>query len=242
MAEMDAATFRTHAVEYFEKGDYDRAIADASEAIRLNPNDAFAYGTRGAAYKGKKDFDHAIADLTEAIRLDPNNAPAYGNRGLAYLNKEDYDHAIGDLEMAVKLQPDNSGARQALEKIKAARNGSGSSDGSLSSRIIDRIEAIPIIGFISGFIFRFIGVIFDLISSNHIIEALLHVPIIGALIGIIIGALIGIITSPIVGLAFIFKNPIIFIILAIIVIILWIIIGIISIINGAIIGFNYSRD
>jgi len=116
-AEMNAAAYVKSGIEYFEKGDYDRAIADTTEAIRLNPNDALAYGTRGTAYKGKKDFNHAIEDLTEAIRLDPNNAPAYGNRGLTYLAKGDHNQAISDLKMAVKIQPENDGLRQTLKKI-----------------------------------------------------------------------------------------------------------------------------
>jgi tetratricopeptide (TPR) repeat protein len=54
------------------KGDYDRAIADLTEAIRLDPKYVWAYASRGEAYRMKGDYDRAIADLTEAIRLDPN--------------------------------------------------------------------------------------------------------------------------------------------------------------------------
>ena len=40
---------RGHA--YINKGDYDRAIADYTEAIRLDPKYAIAYGNRGKAYR-----------------------------------------------------------------------------------------------------------------------------------------------------------------------------------------------
>ena len=56
---------------YRKKGDMDRAIADLTEAIRLDPKYANAYDNRGLAYRDKGDMDRAIADLTEAIRLDP---------------------------------------------------------------------------------------------------------------------------------------------------------------------------
>ena len=59
------------------------AIADFSEAIRLNPKDAVAYNNRGVAYYAKSDLDRAIADFNEAIRLDPKDAIAYNNRGAA---------------------------------------------------------------------------------------------------------------------------------------------------------------
>jgi tetratricopeptide (TPR) repeat protein len=56
---------------YGMKGDFDRAIADASEAIRLNPKLARAYYSRGEAYRMKGDFGRAISNLTEALRLAP---------------------------------------------------------------------------------------------------------------------------------------------------------------------------
>src|SRR6516225_5306774 len=67
------------AVEYANKGDYDRAITDLSRGIRLdpeNPSSAFAYKCRGLVYIEKNDFDRAIADFSEAIRLAPNYAEA----------------------------------------------------------------------------------------------------------------------------------------------------------------------
>jgi tetratricopeptide (TPR) repeat protein len=68
-------------------GDYDRAIASASEAMRLDPKNALAFTNRGAAYGGKGDFDRAIADFNEAIRLNSNYARAFNNRGIAYGKK-----------------------------------------------------------------------------------------------------------------------------------------------------------
>jgi tetratricopeptide (TPR) repeat protein len=66
---------------YNNKGEYDRAIADLNDAIRLDPNLAFAYTNRGFSYNNKDECDRAIADLSNAIRLDPNSAAAYNNRG-----------------------------------------------------------------------------------------------------------------------------------------------------------------
>ena len=81
-----------------DKQEYDKAIADFTEAIRLDPKNACAYNNRGMRL-GRQEgaFDKAIADFTEAIRLDPKNASAYGNRGLAWGDKKEYDKAIADL-------------------------------------------------------------------------------------------------------------------------------------------------
>ena len=61
----------TGADAYGQKGEHDKAIADCTEAIRLDPKDAKAYCNRGVAYGSKGEYDKAIADFTEAIRLDP---------------------------------------------------------------------------------------------------------------------------------------------------------------------------
>jgi Flp pilus assembly protein TadD len=41
------------------KGYFDHAIADYTEAIRLDPKNAVAYNNRGLAYRAKGDNDHA---------------------------------------------------------------------------------------------------------------------------------------------------------------------------------------
>ncbi|MGE5158179.1 MAG: caspase family protein [Gemmatimonas sp.] len=87
------------------KGEHDRAIADYTAAIELNPNYLFAYYNRGISYREKQDFDRAIADYTAAIRINPKYPQAYVNRGVAYGEKYDYDQAIADYNIAIQLDP-----------------------------------------------------------------------------------------------------------------------------------------
>jgi len=70
-------------VAYQAKGDYDRAIIDHDEAIRLDRGFAVAYYSRGHAYQAKHEIDRAIADYDQAIRLQPNYAAALYWRGMA---------------------------------------------------------------------------------------------------------------------------------------------------------------
>jgi tetratricopeptide (TPR) repeat protein len=64
---------------YYNKGDYERTIADYTEAIRLDPNYASAYYNRGIAYYNKNDYTHARADWEKALQLNPNHADAQRN-------------------------------------------------------------------------------------------------------------------------------------------------------------------
>ena len=57
-----AWAFYGRANAYRNKSDYNNAIADYSEAIRLDPQYAYAYGNRGLAYSDREEIDRAIAD------------------------------------------------------------------------------------------------------------------------------------------------------------------------------------
>ncbi|MBY0526051.1 MAG: tetratricopeptide repeat protein [Gemmataceae bacterium] len=86
-----------------QRGDTERAIRDATEAIKRTPRLARAYGVRGAAHADKNDLDSALRDLDEAIRLDPKDAEAYAARGKVQGAKRDHDRAVADLTQAIQL-------------------------------------------------------------------------------------------------------------------------------------------
>jgi tetratricopeptide (TPR) repeat protein len=90
---------------YKAKQDYDRAIADYSEAIKIDPEKSSYYYFRGDAYKAKQDYDRAIADYSEAIKIDPKYASAFYNRGLAKQRKGDNAGGRADIAAAKQLDP-----------------------------------------------------------------------------------------------------------------------------------------
>jgi len=104
-----AGTFLDRGIMFYLKGENGMAIADLTEAIRLNPNMGQAYYQRGMVYLKTGDDDRAIADFTQAIRLDPSSHfLAYLSRGNVYLNHvngSDYDRAIADFNQAIQINP-----------------------------------------------------------------------------------------------------------------------------------------
>jgi tetratricopeptide (TPR) repeat protein len=99
------SAYSRRASAYMRKTDYDRAIQDYGDSIRLNPNDASAYSDRGNAYFYKGDYDRAIQNHDDAIRLNPNYESAYTGRGAAYFVKGDRERAMLDFNEAIRLNP-----------------------------------------------------------------------------------------------------------------------------------------
>ena len=104
-----AQTAQTHldnGKRLFDQGNYDGAIQELTEAIRLDPNMAEAYAYRGAvSYYIISDNDSALSDANRAIQLNPRLAMGYYARGNAYIAKNDDDRAIVDYTEAIRLDP-----------------------------------------------------------------------------------------------------------------------------------------
>jgi tetratricopeptide (TPR) repeat protein len=104
--------YKRRADAYFSaKGDYDRAVADATEAIKLNGADPAIYALRGSFYLAYNEFEKAVADFGEAIKLDPDQLPALASRAYAYVQLGKTDEAIADYTEVIRLSPTDATAR-----------------------------------------------------------------------------------------------------------------------------------
>jgi tetratricopeptide (TPR) repeat protein len=97
-------------MQYFQKKEYDKALAAYSRAIELQPDLVQAYANRGAVYNRLGKYDRAIADFDKAVALDKDNSSVYENRGLAYFNAGQYEKAIKDYTSAITLKPNDGAA------------------------------------------------------------------------------------------------------------------------------------
>jgi tetratricopeptide (TPR) repeat protein len=91
-----------------ERDDAEHALADCEQAIRLDPNFAFARGIRGAARAASQDLSKAIADFSDVIRLTPNEPDAYRDRGVVRMSSQDFEGALADFNQAIRLDPKDS--------------------------------------------------------------------------------------------------------------------------------------
>jgi tetratricopeptide (TPR) repeat protein len=99
-----AAIFANRGGAYSARAEYDRALADLSEAITLDQS-ATTLIARGIVYDERKEYDLAIADFSAALDLSPGSIDALLNRGIAYRMKKEYDHAIADFSEAIGINP-----------------------------------------------------------------------------------------------------------------------------------------
>ena len=87
------------------KADWDRAIADYDEALKLNPKIAGAYTGRAAANLRKGNIDRALPDLNEGLRLDPKSPGIHNVFGYYYNKKGDHERALTEVNEALRLYP-----------------------------------------------------------------------------------------------------------------------------------------
>jgi tetratricopeptide (TPR) repeat protein len=110
-AHQKAAALYERGVAYCETARYDGAIADLSEAIRLEPGRADSWRERAKAYAGEGLFDQAIADETRAIKLEPKDPSLYAERALLDFDRNRGPEAIADFTAGIGLAPRDANLR-----------------------------------------------------------------------------------------------------------------------------------
>jgi tetratricopeptide (TPR) repeat protein len=120
---------------YYDKGEYDIAIADFNDGLRIGPPSGIIFHNRGNAWRAKGEYAKAIADYDQAIRLGPPSAFSWQNRGISKRALGDLDGALADINEAIRLDPTLPQPRTSRALIWRAK-------GDLDRAIADLTEAI----------------------------------------------------------------------------------------------------
>jgi tetratricopeptide (TPR) repeat protein len=91
---------------YGAMGKLDLAVADFTEAIRLDAKFFEAHANRGLTYAKQRRFDRAIPDYNQALKLKAD-VKVVVNRGAAYDALGNYDAALRDMDYAISKRPDD---------------------------------------------------------------------------------------------------------------------------------------
>jgi len=87
------------------KGQYNQAVKDYAEAIRIDPSFIDAFVNRGRVYFNMGKCDLAIDDYSKAVGLDPGNPIIRIDRGNAFISSKQYEQAIKDFKEVITLDP-----------------------------------------------------------------------------------------------------------------------------------------
>ena len=101
--EMLAQWYVLRGVQWSDKGDYDKAIADHATALKLDAKTRHAHYYRGTAWSNKGEFDRAIADFDAAIKLRTDDPVLFHARAIELTIKGEYARAIADFDKALQL-------------------------------------------------------------------------------------------------------------------------------------------
>ena len=105
---------------WVRKGDFDRALADFTAAIKEDADIVYGYADRGDVYRLRGQCEEAIADYDYALRLAPDRADIYLSRGICQTEQRRSDSAAINFDMAVRLDPSNAAGVAALALTRKA--------------------------------------------------------------------------------------------------------------------------
>jgi tetratricopeptide (TPR) repeat protein len=122
---------------HFEQADYEKAVDDFNEGVRLGLPGSAVYEYRGMALANRGEYDRAIEDYDRALAKNPGRAETYHNRGLAYAQKSELQKALADLDAALAHAPQD-------ERVYSDRGYIHARRGDLTSAIADYNQSLQL--------------------------------------------------------------------------------------------------
>jgi clan AA aspartic protease (TIGR02281 family) len=121
-----AADVATSAAEYARLGaalasrhEFERALADFSKAVEMEPNSSAHIYERAKLYLQTGQVPLALADLDRVIALKPDFIEAYISRAAVRERQDKMADAVADLDAAAALSPQRGDIRLGLSQLYA---------------------------------------------------------------------------------------------------------------------------
>lgn len=112
-----AAAYGLRGTVYYQKGDLEKAIADYSEAIRLDAQNGEALNNRAWTYYRTGRQEKALADADIAVRLLAKEAYVWDTRAHIHAKLGNRDAAIRDFRAALAIDPSSQTSKQGLASL-----------------------------------------------------------------------------------------------------------------------------
>jgi protein O-mannosyl-transferase len=93
---------------YNQYKEYDKAIRDCNEGIKLDSNYFKFYVNRAVSYRNMGQYDVALADFSKALSKNPKDYSTYLDRGILYTDRfMKYDQGIADFKIYLTYRADD---------------------------------------------------------------------------------------------------------------------------------------
>lgn len=114
-----AAVLEKSSYEHYQKKEYDKAIKELEELIKLSPSMASGYYNNiGMCYMDDGKYIEAVRNFEMSVKENPKFSSGYNNLGTCYEKLGDIQKARENYKKAVEIDPNNQSAKQNLEKLK----------------------------------------------------------------------------------------------------------------------------
>lgn len=127
--------YHNRALLFIEEGDYERALDDLDQAIRIYPRYANAHFSRAVLAERLGNIQNALDDYLKSRELSPNDQRAYNNRANIFIRQRRFDDALKELNIFLE-----TGAPQA--EVLTNRALVYKRTGRIEEALIDLNEAI----------------------------------------------------------------------------------------------------
>lgn len=102
---LKAAAEASSASAFFNAGDLKSALADAENALKIDPQNSLALIIIGNIHLKNNEIPQAIEKFNAAVAADPKNFQPYYMRARAYAQANNYKAAIADSDKAIENDP-----------------------------------------------------------------------------------------------------------------------------------------
>ncbi|KAJ6725982.1 TPR REPEAT CONTAINING PROTEIN [Salix purpurea] len=103
--------------EFFKAGNYLKAAALYTQAIKLDPSSPTLYSNRAAAFLQLVKLNKALADAETTITLNPKWEKGYFRKGCVLEAMEQYDNALATFQIALQYNPQSTEVSRKIKRI-----------------------------------------------------------------------------------------------------------------------------
>lgn len=103
--------------EFFKAGNYLKAAALYTQAIKKDPSNPTLYSNRAAAFLNLVKLNKALVDAETTISLKPDWEKGYFRKGCVLEAMERYEDALAEFQIALKYNPQNSEVSKKIKRL-----------------------------------------------------------------------------------------------------------------------------